>query len=86
MTAEVGLTETEVDAIEVWVHPAAVGRLCLVVERIVREREAKARAEALRSAASDVAAALSNEIGSGHTSTYSVRRWLQERADIEAAR
>lgn len=36
--------------------------------------------EALTKAAEECAAALMNEVGSGHTSTYSVRRWLLGRA------
>jgi hypothetical protein len=37
-------------------------------------------ADALRDAADEVGPALQNEVG-GHTSTYSVRRWLRARAD-----
>ena len=37
-------------------------------------------ARALREAADGAALALANEVG-GHTSTYSVRKWLHSRAD-----
>lgn len=45
-------------------------------DRVRREEGAKV----LREAADDARAALINEIGSGHTTTYSVRRWLNDRA------
>lgn len=45
----------------------------------------RVRAEALGEAAEDVGPALQNEVG-GHTSTYSVRKWLLARAAAGSVR
>lgn len=68
-------------------HDTTLGHATHVADALadlLAAREQQARAEALRDAAREVAPALQNEVG-GHTSTYSVRIWLRDRADrIEA--
>jgi|GEM_PF-6095034 len=51
-----------------------------VLAAVLPEVERHAKADILREAADDVRTELGNET-SGHTSTYSVRRWLTARAD-----
>lgn len=50
-----------------------------VVADLIAAAQQRGAEEALRSAARDVGPALQSEVG-GHTSTYSVRRWLERRA------
>ena len=52
----------------------------LAAAAVLPEVERRAKADILREAADDVRTELGNET-SGHTSTYSVRRWLTARAD-----
>ena len=57
-------------------HTFRCSQIAATIEVLI----AKGKAEVLYRAAEAVSAALVNEIGSGHTTTYSVRRWLQELA------
>ena len=52
------------------------------LEPMLAKWRAEDEARALREAAAEVGPALVNEVGSGHTSTYSVRRWLSARAAL----
>lgn len=64
-----------------WFH---LDNIVPAVERIVADRVARARAEGAAEALRDMAQRVSGELGSeknGHTSTYSVRRWLNDEAD-----
>ena len=54
--------------------------LAAAVMPLVKRAQAEAEARALREAAVNVRHELGTEAG-GHTSTYSVRKWLNRRAD-----
>jgi hypothetical protein len=55
----------------------------VVVLAALGQHEREIRAQALREAAARIGPELASEVG-GHTSTYSVRRWLHGRADALA--
>ncbi|WP_436702432.1 hypothetical protein [Nocardioides sp. BYT-33-1] len=70
----------------IWGYCRTLSRNVRLGEDWLAQRDRRVRAEALRETADEASwPNLGSEPGSGHTSTYSVRRWLRERADwIEA--
>lgn len=68
------------------IHTTRVIAEAALASDALAQRDRRVAAEALRKAADEASwPNLGSEPGSGHTSTYSVRHWLRERADqIEA--